>query len=158
MPWQIGLANIGLLKINYSTNLMFMGKKNLIIVIIILFIIAAFGFGVYFLLSGKNQNPASNSTSYTLSVTKNDVNISATLTSGGATAQLDENALSKYALVSLNSTSDILWFECPQGYTYANPLSTTGNKITQDPLLSEVNIEIFAGKQNNLTVTCNKNP
>jgi len=134
-----------------------MSKKNLIIVIII-FLIIALGFSVYFLLSGKNQNPASNSTSYTLSVTKNDVNISATLTSGGATTQLDENALSQYALVSLNSTSDILWFECPQGYKYANPLSTTENKITQVPLLSEVNIEIFAGQQNNLTVTCNKNP
>jgi hypothetical protein len=51
-----------------------------------------------------------------------------------------------------------MWFSCPQGYKYSNPSSTTGNKITEVPLLSEVNIDVVAGKQNNLTVTCDKNP
>lgn len=129
-------------------------NKKIFIISLVIFLIIVFGLGVYFLLAGKNQN----NTSYTLSITENDKNISSILTSGGATTKIDENALNKYALVSLNSTSDIMWFECPQGYKYANPSSATGNKITETPLFSEVNIEVARGRQNNLTVTCNKNP
>jgi hypothetical protein len=138
-----------------------MDKKNLIIIIIVFLVVAAFGFGIYFLLRGGGQSQPSatsnNSSSYILSINKNTTGISASMTYGGKTTQLDENTLNQYASVGLNSTSDILWFECPEGYTYSNPYSTTGNQITRVPSLPEMNINILAEKQNNLTVTCDKN-
>jgi hypothetical protein len=75
------------------------------------------------------------------------------LTMNGQTTALNSDAVQQYALVSFNRIMDILWVQCPQGYSLINSFSATGNK--SQVVGSSANIEIPDSLQNsNLTVTC----
>jgi hypothetical protein len=98
----------------------------------------------------QNVQPPS---SFTLAVNTVNGSVSGLLTMNGQTTALNRDGVEQYALVSFNSIKDILWVQCPQGYSLVNHVSSTGNKTQFVP--PSANIEILdSGQNSNLTVTC----
>ncbi len=134
-----------------------MDKNKLVITIMVLLIFLALAIGIFILMSPNKQPTVVSSSTYNVSITEMNKNITSKLTSNGTEINLNQNDLTKYAIVTFNNPHDIMIMECPEGYTLANPTSSTGNKITEIKPLNQVNIEITPGKQNNLAISCSKN-
>ena len=145
-----------------------MTKKTLIIIVILLSTgIVLGGFGIVYLITKNKTTPPPTQNnpqvvpgpdSYTLSLNEYNQNVTGELTADGKTTTLDDiSKVNHYGLVSFNSASDIMWFQCAQGYEVSSFNSSTGNKAVK--ISPEVNIEITeitAGAHNNLTVVCSK--
>ena len=131
-----------------------MNKKLLIAIGAVVVLLA--GVGLWLILFGPKQTPLTPPSSYAMSVTEQNGTINASFAANNQVTPLSAQDLANFATITFNSPHDILWVECPAGYTLSNPFSPTKNKITNDPILKASNIELKAGAQNTLQVTCSK--
>src|SRR5258707_972688 len=131
-----------------------MNKKLLIAIGVVVVLFA--GVGLWLILSGQKPAPLTPPNSYAMSVTEQSGTINASFAANNKVTLLTAQDLANFAVITFNSPHDILWVECPAGYTLSNPYSPTKNKVTNDPILQGSNIELKAGAQNTLQVTCSK--
>lgn len=131
-----------------------MNKK---IIAIIIASLLFFGFLGYLLLFGSPPvtKPNVQLSTYSISVSELNGKILTTLTENGKSHLLNENEISAYAVVSLNSTGEILWLLCPSDYKMSNPSSETKNQITYDASVG-ASMDTVPNKQSSITVTCSK--
>lgn len=130
-----------------------MNKKIIIIVSIVIFAIA--GFTTLFILN-NNSTPTIAPANYNILFTENNGNITAKLFIDTKIYTLTAENISTFGITTYNSTKDLLWVECPNGYQIKNPLSSSHNKIFNDPILKASNMELKQGSQNIIQITCQK--
>ena len=92
---------------------------------------------------------------YRLSVTSSDSSYSGILTANNEQTTLSETDIQQYGLVYFNTTHDLMFIQCPQGYVSSHPTSATGNTVNTDPDIGS-NIALNAGTENNLSIICTK--
>lgn len=132
-----------------------MNKTKLVIISLITLIIVAAVFVFIYLRSGRNTS--TNLKSYSVSVTYYNSILSGAANVNGKSIKLaDKNALEQYVVVTFNVPHDIMWVLCPSGYKQSNP-SSSSDRPAFDPAVG-TSIDVSEGIQNNLTVTCEKNP
>jgi len=130
-------------------------NKKILTTIVVLFIILVAA-GLFALLRKTPAAPQAELTQYTISVTENKGSVSGVVSINGNSTNLSESGVAQYALVSFNTPRDVIWVECPTGYSLSSPTSATGNKINTDTSLNASNITLNSGQQNTLAITCTK--
>jgi len=135
-----------------------MNKKLLICIVVGVMVIVVVILAWVLLRPAKVNNPppASQATSYNLTVTDYNGSVSGSVVINANQTSLTESQIVSYADGSCNTPRDLRWVGCPTGYSLSNPTSVTGNKITSDPILKSTNIELKNGVQNSITITCSK--
>lgn len=136
-----------------------MNQKKIIIAILIILSLAGLVFALI-LVFNKSSNPIPvlpvSSNSYTLSLTENNNTLYPVITQNSTSTVLSAANLTQFTLVSFNNTHEIMWAGCPEGYSYSNVSSVTGNKFYQDASIGLISVDIDEATQNNITFTCNK--
>ncbi len=129
-----------------------MNKK--IIIIFIIIILPFLGFIIFLLLQNNNNNETLNS--YTLSITeKNKSIIESFVTIGNNTTEIDPKTIGSYAITSYNSTYEIFWVLCLDGYKMTNATSNTQNKVNFNSEIG-ASTDVTPDKSNNVIVSCQK--
>lgn len=132
-----------------------MNKKIIMatIIIILLFL----GTIIYILISNKQTKPqpVAKPNFYMVSITEQSKNVSGFVTVNDKQVQLDQTTMAEYAVVSFNSTYEIMWLLCPNQYKMLNPKSDTQNTINFDPGLG-ASIDVVSGQINNVNFICSK--
>ncbi len=132
-----------------------MNKKILIAVIVVFGLLI--GAIIWLLLDNpKKTAPAVTPSEYSLSISEINAAVSATTIIQNSFYELASSDIGNYALITFNSTHDLMWVQCPKTYTLSSPVSSTQNKITYDPVLNAVNLELSAKNNNSLQLVCKK--
>src|SRR5688572_13729362 len=106
-----------------------------ILVIVILLV-------VLFQTDTPSNTKSNNTNQYTVDLVINQNTITGILHSEGKTTEIIETEIQNYLITSFNSTRDIFWADCFDGYSLVSSNSDSGNNIINDPSLG-VGMEIF---------------